>query len=218
LTRTTLLFKNGTGGAHFKEQFHLIELYTSIEKTKVKEEVNERLSTIEGEQNKALALDEPDPFVAYFKKLQVQAEDLLAKFKPRTPQLTLITFNKPLMDAINGNEITTVDMWALKRLTRNSARALYLYLYDVSQWRTSKAPLQIPLIELLQLMDLAPSVFVTDGKEYTKWTRTIELVQEILEEVNQVAQFLEHFEWLGEAEETVLRVQLSDDVPQISRF
>jgi hypothetical protein len=220
LTRTTLLFKNGTGGAHFTEQFHLIELYTSIEKIKVKDEVHERLNTIEGEQNKALALAEevPDVFVTYFKKLQGQAEDLLAKFKPRTAELTLITFNKPLMDAINGNEITTVDMWALQRLTRNSARALYLYLYDVSQWRNSKEALEIPLLDLLQLMDLAVTVDHKNGKDYPQWTRTTAQVQEIIEEVNQVAQFIEHFEWIGEGEKSLLRVQLSKDVPQISRF
>ena len=220
LTRTTLLFKNGTGGAHFTEQFHLIELYTSIEKVKVKDEVSERLNTIEGEQNKALALAEevPDVFVTYFKKLQGQAEDLLAKFKPRTAELTLITFNKPLMDAINGNEITTVDMWALQRLTRNSARALYLYLYDVSQWRNSKEPLEIPLLDLLQLMDLAVTVDHKNGKDYPQWTRTTAQVQEIIEEVNQVAQFIEHFEWIGEGEQSILHVQLSKDVLQISRF
>lgn len=220
LTRTTLLFKNGTGGAHFTEQFHLIEHYTSIEKVKVKDEVNDRLNTIEGEQNKALALaDEvPDVFVTYFKKLQGQAEDLLAKFKPRTAELTLITFNKPLMDAINGNEITTVDMWALQRLTRNSARALYLYLYDVSQWRDSTAPLEISLLELMQLMDLTPNTHTKDGVEYIWWKRSIEQVKDYLEEVNQVAQFIEHFEWIGEDENSVLRVQLSKDVLQISKF
>jgi hypothetical protein len=218
LMRTELLFKNGTGGAYLRDRFHMIEHYTSIEKAKVKDEVNERLNTIGSEQNKALALAEevPDVFVTYFKKLQGQAEDLLAKFKPRTPQLTLVTFNKPLMDAINGHEITTVDMWALQRLTRNSARALYLYLYDVSQWRTSKDPLDIPLLDLLQLMDLAPTIEHKNDKEYKQWKRTIERVQEILEEVNQVAQFVEHFEWLGEGENTLLRVQLCDDVPQLS--
>jgi hypothetical protein len=219
LQTTNLLFKDGSGGKHFTERFHLIEHYTSIKKAKVKDEVNERLNTIEGEQNKALALAEevPDVFVTYFKKLQVQAEDLLAKFKPRTPQLTLITFNKHLMDAINGNEITTVDMWALQRLTRNSARALYLYLYDVSQWRTSKDPLDIPLLELLQLMDLLVTVDHKNGKDYPQWTRTVAQVQEYLEEVNQVAQFVEVFDWLGEGEGTVLRVQLCDDVPQLSK-
>lgn len=218
LTRTTLLFKNGTGGAYLKDQFHLIEHHTSIEKVKVKDEVNERLNTIGSEQNKVLALAEevPDVFVTYFKKLQGQAEDLLAKFKPRTAELTLVTFNKPLMDAINGHEITTVDMWALQRLTRNSARALYLYLYDVSQWRTSKEPLEIPLLDLLQLMDLTPNSHTKDGTDYIWWKRSIEQVKDYLEEVNQAAQFVEHFEWLGEGEETVLRVQLCDDVPQLS--
>lgn len=219
LQGTTLLFKHGTGGS-LKERFHLIENYTSIEKVKVKDEVNERLNTIGSEQSKTLALDEsiPDIFVTYFQKLQVQAEDLLAKFKSRTPQLTLITFNKHLMDAINGNEITTVDMWALQRLTRNSARALYLYLYDVSQWRTSKEPLEIPLLDLLQLMDLTPNTQTKNGTEYIWWKRSVEQVKDYLEEVNQVAQFVEHFEWLGEGEQTLLRVQLCDDVPQIYKF
>jgi hypothetical protein len=219
LMRTELLFKHGTGGS-LKERFHLIENYTSIEKVKVKDEVNERLNTIGSEQSKPLHLDEsiPDVFVTYFQKLQGQAEGLLAKFKPRTPQLTLIIFNKHLMDAINGNEITTVDMWALQRLTRNSARALYLYLYDVSQWRTSKDPLEIPLLDLLQLMDLAPTIERKKDQEYKQWTRTIERVQELLEEVNQVAQFVEHFEWIGKGEQTILRVQLCKDVPQISKF
>jgi hypothetical protein len=220
LMRTELFFKNGTGGAYLKDRFHMIEHYTSIEKVKIKDQVNERLNTIEGEQNKALALAEevPDVFVTYFKKLQGQAEDLLAKFKPRTFELTLVTFNKPLMDAINGHEITTVDMWALKRLTRNSARALYLYLYDVSQWRTSKEPLEIPLLELLQLMDLTVTVDHKNGKDYPQWTRTVARVQEYLEEVNQAAQFVEHFEWLGEGERMVLKVQLCSDVLQISKF
>jgi hypothetical protein len=219
LTRTTLLFKNGTGGAYLKDQFHLIEHHTSIEKVKVKDEVNERLNTIGSEQNKALALAEevPDVFVTYFKKLQGQAEDRLAKFKPRTAELTLVTFNKPLMDAINGHEITTVDMWALQRLTRNSARALYLYLYDVSQWRTSKEPLEIPLLDLLQLMDLTPNTNTKNGTEYIWWKHSVEQVKDYLEEVNQAAQFVEHFDWLGEGEETVLRVQLCDDVPQLSK-
>jgi hypothetical protein len=220
LQTTNLFFKDGSGGKHFKERFHLIESYTSIQKTKVKDEVNERLHTIEGEQNKALALAEevPDVFVTYFKKLQGQAEDLLAKFKPRTFELTLVTFNKPLMDAINGDEITTVDMWALQRLNRNSARALYLYLYDVSQWRHSTDPIEIPLLELLQLMDLSPTIERKSDQEYTQWKRIIERVQEIIEEVNQVAQFVEHFEWLGEGEQITLRVQLCKDVPQIQRF
>lgn len=220
LTRTTLLFKNGTGGAYLKDQFHLIEHYTSIEKVKVKDEVIERLNTIGSEQNKALALAEevPDVFVTYFKTLQGQAEVLLAKFKPRTFELTLVTFNKPLMDAINGHEITTVDMWALQRLTRNSARALYLYLYDVSQWRTSKEPLEIPLLELLQLMDLTPNTNTKGGTEYIWWKHSVDQVKDYLEEVNQAAQFVEHFEWLGEGENTILRVQLSKDVPQIAKF
>lgn len=220
LMRTELLFKNGTGGAYLKDRFHMIEHYTSIEKAKVKDEVNERLNTLGSEQNKTLSLEEsaPDVFVTYFKKLQVQAEDLLTKFKPRTPQLTLVTFNKPLMDAINGHEITTVDMWALKRLTRNSARALYLYLYDVSQWRHSKEPLDIPLLELLQLMDLTPNINTKNGTEYIWWKHSVDQVKDYLEEVNQAAQFVEHFEWLGEGENTILRVQLCKDVPQISNF
>ena len=220
LMRTELFFKNGTGGAYLKDRFHLIQSYTSIEKAKVADEVNGRLNTMEGEQNKALSLDEsvPDVFLSSFKKLQAQAEDLLAKFKPRTPQLTLVTFNQHLMNAINGHEITTVDMWALRRLTRNSARSLYLYLYDVSQWRDSSSPLEISLVELMQLMDLAPSVEEKNGVQYTRWKRTIEMVKEYLEEVNQVAQFVEHFEWLGDGETTVLRVQLCKDVPQIQRF
>ena len=220
LMRTELLFKNRTGGAYLKDRFHLIQSYTSIEKAKVADEVNGRLNTMEGEQNKALSLDEsvPDVFLSSFKKLQAQAEDLLAKFKPRTPQLTLVTFNQHLMNAINGHEITTVDMWALRRLTRNSARSLYLYLYDVSQWRDSSSPLEISLVELMQLMDLAPSVEEKNGVQYTRWKRTIEMVKEYLEEVNQAAQFVEYFDWLGEGENTVLLVQLCDDVPQISKF
>ena len=220
LMRTELFFKNGTGGAYLKDRFHMIQHYTSIEKTKVKDEVTERLNTIGSEQNKTIALEESAPggFVTYFQKLQVQAQDLLAKFQPNILQLTLVTFNKPLMDAINGHEITTVDMWALKRLTRNSARSLFLYLYDVSQWRTSKEPLDIPLLELLQLMDLTPNTHTKDGTEYIWWKRSVEQVKDYLEEVNQVAQFVEHFEWLGEGEHTVLRVQLCDDVPQISKF
>jgi len=220
LQTTNLLFKNGTGGKHFKERFHLIEHYTSIEKSEIKGEVNERLGELEGEQNRASAADDSVPYlmVTYFKTLQGQAEKLLAKFKPRTHQLTLITFNKHLMDAINGDEITTVDMWALKRITRNSARSLYLYLYDVSQWRDSKEPLEIPLLELMQLMDLTPNTHTKDGVEYTWWKRSIEQVKDYLEEVNQVAQFIEHFEWIGEGEQSILRVQLCKDVLQISRF
>jgi Replication initiator protein A len=220
LQTTNLLFKNGTGGKHFKERFHLIEHYTSIEKSEIKGEVNERLGELEGEQNRASATDDSVPYlmVTYFKTLQGQAEELLAKFKPRTHQLTLITFNKHLMDAINGDEITTVDMWALQRLTRNSARSLYLYLYDVSQWRDSTAPLEISLVELMQLMDLTPNTHTKDGVEYTWWKRSIEQVKDYLEEVNQVAQFIEHFEWIGEGEQSILCVQLCKDVLQISRF
>jgi hypothetical protein len=219
LQTTNLLFKHGTGGS-LKERFHLIENYTCIEKVKVNEEVKDRLHLLGNEPQTPTVLDTrgPDAFVTYFQKLQGQAGDLLAKFKPHTTKLTLVKFNEPLMKAICGDEITTVDMWALQRLTRNSARALYLYLYDVSQWRTSKEPLEIPLLELLQLMDVTPTVDHKNGKDYPQWTRTIERVQEYLEEVNQVAQFVEHFEWLGEGEQLTLRVQLCDDVPQISKY
>lgn len=220
LMRTELFFKNGTGGAYLKDRFHLIEHYTSLEKAKAENEVNERLTNLQLENKNALVPAEsgPDVFVTYFKTLQGQAEGLFAKFKPRTPQLTLITFNKPLMDAINGEEITTVDMWALQRLKTLGARSLYLYLYDVSQWRDSKKTLEIPLRDLMQLMDLKPNTSTKNGLEYTWWKHSVEQVKGYMEEVNQVAQFIEYFEWSGEGEQTLLQVQLCKDVPQISPF
>jgi hypothetical protein len=209
LQTTNLLFKNGTGGVRLKERFHLIETYTSIEKTKEENNVEEHINKIE------LQLSPNDVMVRYVEKLKIQAQELLAKFKPRTPHLMLVTFNKPLMEAINGDEITTVDMWALQHLTRLSARTLFLYLYDLSQWRDSQEPVEISLTDLMKLMDLHPNVQTINGKEYILWNRSVELVKDIFDEVNQVAKFIQYFDWLGEGENTVLRVRLADEVLQI---
>jgi hypothetical protein len=209
LQTTNLLFKNGTGGVRLKERFHLIETYTSIEKTKEENNVEEHINKIE------LQLPPNDVMVQYVEKLKIQAQELLAKFKPRTPHLMLVTFNKPLMEAINGDEITTVDMWALQHLSRLSARTLFLYLYDLSQWRTSHEPVEIPLADLMTLMDLQPNIQTKNGKEYIWWKYSVDLVKNIFDEVNHVAKFIQYFDWLGEGENTVLRVRLSDEVLQI---
>ena len=119
------------------------------------------------------------------------------------------------MEAINGQQVTTIDMWTVSQLERPSARTLFLFLYDVSQWHHSPEPIELPLQDLLQLLDLAPTVQRTDDKEYPQWNRTRERVEEIFNEVNLVAQGIQWFEWVGEGETSVLRVRLSDEVLQI---
>lgn len=207
LASTKINFRAGLGeNSPMQGTFHLLENAFSFGKAKAKEEISTQLQLIERD---------PNIVIEYVKTLQRQADHLFDKFKPRTPQLTLVTFNKPLMDAINSNQITTIDMWALKKLERTSARSLFLFLYDVSQWRNSKEPLELSLLELMKLMDLTPNVQTKKGKEYIWWKHSVEQVKEIFAEVNRVAQFIQYFEWLGEGENTVLKVRLSDEVLQI---
>ncbi len=197
LMKTDVYFKNSFGDFKFRDRFHLIERYYTIEKVKVTNEVQERLLT------------------PHEQALSDQAQALLDKFKPRTPKLTLVKFNEPLMEAILGNQITTVDMWALQRITGNPARALYLYLWDISQWRTSKEPLELLLTELLTIMDLKPNLDNQEEKEYLRWKRAKDHAEETLREVNQVAQFIDWVKWEGEKEHTRVKIQLSNVILQI---
>lgn len=197
LMRTEVHFLNGFGDFRFKGRFHLLESYYTLEKVKVTDEVKARLKT------------------AREQALIDQANALLEKFKPRTPKLTLVKFNEPLMEAIQGHQITTVDMWALKRLSGNPARSLYLYLWDVSQWRRSQEPFELSLTELLTLLDVTLPVDHKGEKEYLRWKRARDYAEEVVKEVNQVAQFLDWYEWEGEQEQTRLRLKLSQDTLQI---
>lgn len=209
LMSTSLLFKSGVGQAHFKDRFHLIARYSSIEKTKAKEEVTTRLQTLR-------ALPPNDVFVTSLQQLEKQSQALFDKFEAHAPKLTFVTFNEPLMEAINGQQVTTIDMWTVSQLERPSARTLFLFLYDVSQWHHSPEPIELPLQDLLQLMDLTPeNETKKDGQKYIRWNRTREKVEEIFNEVNQVAQGIQWVEWVGEGENTVLRVRLSDEILQI---
>ncbi len=197
LMRTGVNFKNSFGDFKFKGGFNLIEFHFTIEKVKVTSEVQARLLT------------------PHEQALSDQAQALLDKFKPRTPKLTMVRFNEPLMEAILGNQITTVDMWALQRISGNPARALYLYLWDISQWRTSKEPLEMLLTELLTLMDLALVSEQKDEKDYIYWKRAKDRAEAALQEVNQVAQFIDWHEWEGEKEHTRVKIQLSNVILQI---
>jgi hypothetical protein len=207
LQSTNLKFYHGAGNLTGQDHFHLIESHYSLEKSTFAGEVSEKI--------KGLELYPRDPFLLYMDKVKEQAEQLLAKFKPRTPRITLVKFNEPLTNAICSDEITTVDMWALQKLDRLSSRSLFLFLYDLSQWRNSKEPLELSLRELMELMDLTPNVQIKNGKKYIWWKYSVELVKEIFAEVNRVAQFIQYFDWLGEGEATVLKVRLSDEVLQM---
>jgi hypothetical protein len=200
LRHTSVHFSSGFGEFRFKDQFHLIESASTLEKVKVVDEVRARLTTTREQA------------------LLEQANTLLEKFKPRTPKLMLVKFNEPLMEALQGHQITTVDMWALSRLSGNPARSLYLYLWDVSQWRDSPEPLELSLLELLTLMDLTLSTYTKNGKEYARWKRAKEQAEATLNEVNQVAQFIDWLEWQGENENTRLVIKLSKDTLQIPQL
>ncbi len=200
LKHTTVHFLNGFGDFQFKGKFSLIDSYYSIERVKAKTEVNERLLTV---REQALA---------------DQAQALLDKFKPRTPKLTFVTFNQPLMAALAGHQVTTVDMWALQRLSGNPARTLFLFLWDVSQWRHSQDPFEMSLNELVTLMDISIKNHRKNGREYIHWKESRGQVEKILSEVNQVAQFIDWYEWEGEKEQTRLRIKLSNDILQIPQL
>lgn len=204
LNKTALTVFAGFGNkTEWDRKFFLIQELISNERSRVIEDVETRLLK--------LPAHVPDPHQA----TREQAKELLGKFDPKTTRLTLIKFNETLMQAINSNEITTIDMWTLRALSRNSARTLFLYLYDASQWRTSQEPLSLTVPELQHLLDIHPVVETKEGKEYIRWTPFFDLINEILREVNDLSKFIDWFSWSGERESAVLYLRLSDSVLQI---
>ena len=198
LYQTDLLFKNTFGKFKFKDHFRLLERHTTIEKIKVSKEINKRVKLI----NES--------------KLLEQSETMLAKFKPRTHKLTLVKFNEPLMDAILDGHVTTIDMWSLQHLKTANERTFYLYLYDISQWRHSSAPLEIKLTDIITLLDLKPHIITSSkGKEYTNWKRTKDQIDNIISRIGQIAKFIVWHEWEGEKKDTFLKIKLSNEVLQI---
>lgn len=220
LTSTEITFQAGLSpdSPLLHRTLHLVQEVVTLGRKKLVDQVEGRVRAIQqGKPMRSFPHVEPthDAVLRQMEQLATQANQQLDKLSDFAPHVTLVKFNEPLMRAINGHEITTVDLWSLQKLSRHSARALFLFLYDISQWRQSEKALSLPIGELLQILDLSLAVDHKHGKDYPRWNRTRDLIGEYFEEVNQYAKFLEKFEWVGEEEHSVLEVVLSDKTLQI---
>jgi len=201
LRLTDVEFKTPFGGfAYDSGGFHMIDTVKPIIVKKLKAQIYEKIESKDPVKDK-LFID--------------QAQKILYSIQPRTPKINLVSFHKSLMDAIVKNQITTVDNWALNRLSDVGEKTLFLYFYDVAQWWKSNTPKRINLLEIMDLSDIKLHFRKAKGKEYPEWKRAKDQIETFLGNIKSVAKFIIRWEWVGEKENTWLHVYIDKNAKQI---
>ncbi len=200
LCLTRVKFINPFGKFAYKGGFHMLDTVQSTKVKDLKSQVHETL------ESKNIITD---------KVLINQTQKMMESIKPKTPKINLLSFHNNLMQAITANCITTIDNWALNKLSDVGEKTLFLYFYDIAQWYKCDSPKKMNIFELIALTDTKPQTRKAKGKMYTDWKRTIKQLETFINNVQSIAKFILHWEWVGEKENTMLRIYIDNDVRQI---
>lgn len=192
LRLTDIKFNNSFGEFQFSSAFHLINSVTTISLKEFLARVEE-VDSNPGAGKKAL-----DRF----------------QIKSRTPKITIVKFNDPLIEAILGNQISTVDMWALNCLDGDTVTEnLFLHLWDISQWKKQKEHRE-RIGDLLKISGLQMVTVQRGNKIYPSWRRACSQLELHLKKAMEVAKFLRGYKcvYLRENTEYVFTMADQDQI------
>ena len=197
LRLTSIKFKNSFGEFRFKGAFHLLSSVTSIEAKKIKSSLKKE--TKEG----------------VIKKSSLQAQLILDGIHSKARKLTLVNFDKKLIEALLGKQVTTIDIFALQNLENARERTLFLYLYDIAQWRKKNYLLELSIQDVITLLDLKLHYI---KEKYIQWNRTKNQIETIFCNVEKLAKFFISYRWEGEKENSKILINLDTNCIQIPKL
>ena len=111
-------------------------------------------------------------------KLRKQAQEILDGIKPKTPSISLFSPDQKKIKMIKSNNITSIDLWYLKKLKKTWERTLYLFLWDKKQLHlkylenhlngidVNDYQIRFNITELSRLLDLKPKKVKRKDKVY----------------------------------------------------